>query len=170
MNFRFHLADCNDITEIMKLMNQTRDTICPKEWFVEDTEDSVRYTLSGNGFAILAMPEHSEEMAGFFIIKFPGLSDENLGNQADFSDEKLLQSAHMESTAIYPAFRGHHLQEQMAAEAEKHLVTMPYHYLFATVHPENHYSLNNMLNRGFQVIKTTKMYGGLDRAVLFKSI
>lgn len=87
MNFRFRLADCNDITEIMKLMNQTRDTICPKEWFVEDTEDSVRYTLSGNGFAILAMPEHSEEMAGFFIIKFPGLSDENLGNQADFSDE-----------------------------------------------------------------------------------
>ena len=56
MNFRFRLADCNDITEIMKLMNQTRDTICPKEWFVEDTEDSVRYTLSGNGFAILAMP------------------------------------------------------------------------------------------------------------------
>lgn len=80
MNFNFRLADDNDLSDIMELMNQTRDTICPKEWFVEDTEDSVRHILAGNGFIILAMPQHSEEMAGFFIIKFPGLSEENLGN------------------------------------------------------------------------------------------
>ncbi len=84
MNFNFRLADDNDLSDIMELMNQTRDTICPKEWFVEDTEDSVRHILAGNGFIILAMPQHSEEMAGFFIIKFPGLSEENLGNWIDF--------------------------------------------------------------------------------------
>ena len=73
MNFNFRLADDNDLSDIMELMNQTRDTICPKVWFVDDTEDSVRHSLAGNGFIILAMPQHSEEMAGFFIINFPKL-------------------------------------------------------------------------------------------------
>ena len=170
MNFNFRLADVDDLSDIMELMNQTRDTVCPKEWFVEDTEDSVRHILSGNGFIILAIPQDSEEMAGFFIIKFPGLSEENLGNWIAFSDDKLLLSAHMESTAVYPAFRGYHLQAQMAAEAEKLLIKMPYHYLFATIHPDNHYSMKNMLSRDYHVIKKAKMYGGLDRAILLKKI
>ena len=58
----------------------------------------------------------------------------------------------------------------MAAEAEKLLIKMPYHDLFATVHPDNHYSMKNMLSRDYHVIKKAKMYGGLDRAILLKKI
>lgn len=168
MEFHFRLAKIQDLAVIMKLMNETRDTIQPKEWFVEDTEDSVLHVLEGNGFVILAVSENADHIAGFFMVTFPGVSPKNLGNYMNFSDQDLLLSAHMESAAVYPAYRGHHLQAQMAAAAEDLLLKTPYRYLFATVHPDNRYSMENMLNRGFKVIKKAKIYGGLDRAILYK--
>ena len=170
MNFTFELASSKHVSEIMDLMHYAKDTVTKKEWFVDDDEPFVRSLLEGKGFIILARPENSRQLAGFFFVKFVGDAPDSLARFSDLSAEKLPYCAHMDSAAVYPEFRGHHLQAQMTAEAEKQLLQTPYRYLFATIHPDNLFSLNNMRSMGYEVINRVRIYGGLDRYVIFKEL
>lgn len=170
MNFTFELAAADHVSEIMDLMHFAKDTITQKEWFVDDDEPYVRSLLAGKGFIILARPENSSRLAGFFFVKYVGDNPDSLARFSDLTAEKLPFCAHMDSAAVYPDFRGYHLQAQMTAEAEKQLRNTPYRYLFATIHPDNLFSLNNMRSMGYEVINQVKIYGNLDRYVIFKEL
>lgn len=170
MEFRFELADNAHCLEIITLMKETKKQMEHKDWFVDDDINYLSYILEGHGFILLARPENDHTLAGFFIVKFPGLSEDNLGRHLNLTDQQLLQCAHMDSAVVHHSYRGHHLQSQMASLAEQMLHPMPYTYLLATVHPDNCYSLNSMKRCGFDVVKETLLYGGLPRAILLKEI
>ena len=87
-----------------------------------------------------------------------------------FSETNLNKSVHMDSAVVHSAYRGHHLQAQMAAVAESMLQQLPYRYLFATIHPDNKYSLQNMIACGYEIIASAKLYGGLDRVIIYKEL
>ena len=80
MKFHFQLATRKNISEIMKLMEYTRKAITPKEWFVDDTQDYMENLIAKDGFIVLAYPENISSLAGFFAVKFPKDSDDNLGH------------------------------------------------------------------------------------------
>ncbi len=170
MNFTFRLANEKDIPAIITLMSEVKANMPQKEWFVDDDEDYLQNLLDGHGFILLVYPEHTVDLAGFFMIKFPGLSDDNLGCHFNFSEEKLMQCVHMDSCVVHPNYRGYHLQSRMASRAEQHLQQLPYHYLLGTVHPDNCYSLNSVLRCGYHVVKETLLYGGLPRLIVLKEI
>ena len=173
MNFKFRLAVPDDFSTLMQLMNLTKSIVHPSEWFVCETEESLSSMISEHGFIIIAQPENpsdSNEVAGMFAIKFPGMTPDNLGRYQSFSEEQLQLCAHMESTIVHPQYRGYHLQAQMAQEAEELLEKLPYKYLFATIHPDNQYSMNNMILCGYRPVAQEKLYGGLDRIILLKEI
>ncbi|MPN33003.1 hypothetical protein SDC9_180486 [bioreactor metagenome] len=75
----------------------------------------------------------------------------------------------MDSMAVLPAYRGHKIQKQMVAAGENELAALGYRHLFCTVHPDNHYSLSNLLELGYTIIVTIRKYGGLPRHILYKS-
>ena len=173
MNFKFRLAVPDDFSTLMQLMNLTKSIVHPSEWFVCETEESLSSMISEHGFIIIAQPENpsdSNEVAGMFAIKYPGMTPDNLGRYQSFSEEQLQLCAHMESTIVHPQYRGYHLQAQMAQEAEELLEKLPYKYLFATIHPDNQYSMNNMKRCGYRPVAQAKLYGGLDRVILLKEI
>lgn len=170
MKFHFQLATRKNISEIMKLMEYTRKAITPKEWFVDDTQDYMENLIAKDGFIVLAYPENISSLAGFFAVKFPKDSDDNLGHFLNFSNHQLLQCAHMDSAIVSEQYRGNHLQAQMAAVAETLLHQLPYRYLFATVHPDNIFSLNNMISCGYEIIANTHLYGGLPRMIIYKEL
>ena len=173
MNFKFRLAVPDDFSTLMQLMNLTKSIVHPSEWFVCETEESLSSMISEHGFIIIAQPENpsnSNEVAGMFAIKFPGMPSDNLGRYQNFSEEQLELCAHMESTIVHPQYRGYHLQAQMAQEAEELLEKLPYKYLFATIHLDNQYSMNNMMRCGYRPVAQAKLYGGLDRVILLKEI
>ena len=121
MNFKFRLAVPDDFSSLMQLMNFTKSIVRPSEWFVCETEESLSSMISEHGFIIIAQPENpsdSNEVAGMFAIKFPGMASDNLGRYQNFSEEQLQLCAHMESTIVHPQYRGYHLQAQMAQRAE----------------------------------------------------
>ena len=173
MNFKFRLAVPDDFSTLMQLMNLTKSIVHPSECFVCETEESLSSMISEHGFIIIAQPENpsdSNEVAGMFAIKYPGMTPDNLGRYQSFSEEQLQLCAHMESTIVHPQYRGYHLQAQMAQEAEELLEKLPYKYLFATIHPDNQYSMNNMMRCGYRPVAQAKLYGGLDRVILLKEI
>lgn len=99
MDFTFRVAAPNDFSSLMQLMNLTKSIVHPTEWFVCETEESLSSMISEHGFVIIAQPENpsgSNEVAGMFAIKFPGMTPDNLGRYQNFSDEQLELCAHMD--------------------------------------------------------------------------
>ena len=167
MDFLIRKAGWDDVPGIMRVMETARDTVPRREWFVADEEPFVREHIEENGFVLAAQAENGE-IAGFFLIHIPGLTEKNLGRSLGLPAEELPAVAHMDSAAVLPAYRGNGLQARLLREAERRLAGGPYSIWMSTVHPDNCYSLANMLAQGYRVAATMKKYGGLDRHILIK--
>ena len=169
MDFILRQAGEADLSGIMTVMDTAARLTEPKEWFVSDDADYVEAHLeSEKGFVFIA--EDSGTVAAFFMVHFPGLSENSLGRELGFSGEELLLCAHMDSAAVLPEYRGHKLQARLCALAEEELKKRGYRYLLCTVHPDNRFSLENMQQSGYEIKKTMLKYGGLKRHILLKSL
>lgn len=81
------------------------------------------------------------------------------------------QTVYMDSAVVSPEFQGNHLQSRMLQNAEAQLKHQFQHCLcLTTVHPDNRFSLNNMLKNGYEIQLTATLYGGLPRYVLLKEL
>lgn len=168
--FEFSLAQMKDIPNILTLMTTVKKAMPQKEWFVDDNEEYLYHLLHGHGFILLAREEQTTHLAAFFMVKYPGISEDNLGHHLNFSEEELQQCVHMDSCVVHPDFRGYHLQSRMASLAEQQIPQQSYRYLLATIHPDNYYSLNNMLRCGYHMVKEAYLYGGLPRVIIMKEL
>lgn len=173
ITFEFVKASLESLPGMLDLLRLICETMENPEWFKAGEEDFFRSCLEESGFTIAARPvigTEPEVLAGFFSVHFPGLGDHNMGRYLGMPDDGLLKVVHMDTAVVAPAYRGHHLQARMLDAAEEHLSHLPYRYLMATVHPDNHYSLQNMQSRGYRIVDTRNMYGGVVRHVLLKEI
>lgn len=182
MDFIIRKATYEDIPAIMQVMEEVQKVIEHPEWFCSDSREYMMEHIENHGFTIVAEAESEPKsapvsnttgcpLAGFFLIKYPGLTEENLGWLLDFNEGKLRKTVHMDMAAVHPGYQGNCLQNRMLKKAEEILSeSTAFSYLMATVHPDNQYSLNNMLKNGYQIVKTTELYGGLPRHVLLKTL
>lgn len=168
MDFIIRKAAPEDVEQIMVIMEEAKASSVHPEWFVADTEDYVREHLDGTGFVVVAESDDGN-IAGFFLVKKPE-PEENLGTFLDFSEQQLAQVVIMDSAAVRSEYRGNNLQSRMLKEAEGLLEKSGFCRLMCTVHPENRFSLNNMQKNGYEIQKTVRCYGGLERHILMKEI
>lgn len=75
----------------------------------------------------------------------------------------------MDSAAVYPEYRGQGLQKRLLEEAEKEIRRAGKRILLCTVHPDNPYSLQNVLKQGYTIQKRAEKYGSV-RYILRKDI
>ncbi|MCD8023161.1 MAG: GNAT family N-acetyltransferase [Lachnospiraceae bacterium] len=120
------------------------------------------------GLAYKALEAKSGTLAGIFTVAFPGDSPKSLGWDIGFDAARCRQTAHMDTAAVLPKYRGHQLQYHLMQTAEQELRRMGFRYLAATVYPKNHASKNTMLRQGYQVMITKEKYGGHLRDVMLK--
>lgn len=171
MEFQIKKAAPEQYETVISLIQNVHDTMSQKEWFVVDNADYTEKILTeGIGTAYIAVCQDNNEIAGVFITVIPGNSPDNLGRDAGLCEHELIKVVHMDSVAVLPAYRGHHLHQKMVLAAEKDLAASKYRYLCCTIHPENKYSMNNARLLGYKVVKTCEKYGGYLRAVLIKEI
>lgn len=171
MTFTITPATPPDYPSIARLIQTVWQALDQKSWFAADNDDYTLHMLeSGQGLAFKAVDEASQTLAGIFMLVFPGLSEENLGRDINLSETDLLKVAHMDSVAVLPQYRGHGLQNKLMQAAEAEARQRGYRYLMCTVHPDNHYSKNNVLKQGYHVIATKEKYGGYTRNILLKEI
>ena len=76
----------------------------------------------------------------------------------------------MDTAAVAPLYRGHHLQDRMMEVCEEEMKKRGMRYLLATVHPGNPYSLSNVQKRGYGIRATKEKYGRSLRHILCKEI
>lgn len=64
---------------------------------------------------------------------------------------------------------GNSLQYQMLQELDKYCLSLGYKYAISTVHPDNTYSINNLLKDNFKLISTKEFTRGI-RNIYLKNI
>ena len=157
--------DTESFIELMALVRQNMDH---KEWLFLDSPDEVRDMMK-DGTMSLWLAVDGEKIAGAFDVLYPRLEAYNYGYTIGLKTEELLQVVNMDTAVVHPDYRGLGLQTRLMRSAEEELAGMGKHILMCSVHPENLYSLHNVLSQGYTICKTVPMYGSV-RHILRKNI
>lgn len=140
------------------LLREVRETMPQKEWFYLDPPEEVRRMMA-EGTMELWVAMDGSRLAGSFDIMIPGLDEYNYGYDLGFSQEELLRVIHMDTAAVHPDYRGLGLQRKLMQAAEVEIRSRGEHILLCTVHPENEFSLNNIMKQGYAIQNELSKYG-----------
>ena len=168
MSIEIRRGDVNDLEAFIRLLYEVRDAMPNKECFFLDPPEDIREMMV-NGSMKLWVAMDGDCLAGAFDILIPGLSENNYGYDLGFTEEELLRVVNMDSAAVHPDYRGQGLQKRLMQEAEKYIRAAGNRILLCTVHPDNLFSLNNVLNQGYVIIMKKEKYGSV-RYLLRKDI
>lgn len=168
MDIEIRKGNMEDIERFIRLIYDVRDSMPQKEWFYVDPADEIREMMA-NGTMKLWVAMDGDRLAGAFDIVIPGRNEINYGYDLGFSDEELLCVINMDTAAVHPDYRGLGLQKKLMQEAEKEIRGEGKRILLCTVHPENQFSLRNVLNQGYIIQLKKEKYGSV-RYVLRKDI
>lgn len=156
----------DDLEGVIQLLRQVKEAMDNPQWFYLDSPEEVR-EMFADGTMDLWVAVDGERLAGAFDALYPGLQSFNYGYAVGMAQEDLLKVVNMDTAAVHPDYRGQGLQRRLMACAEKELASGGEHILMCTVHPDNCYSLQNVLSQGYQIVSTRPMYGSV-RHVLKK--
>lgn len=168
MELTIRKGTLSDTEAFLSLLEDVRQGMDQPEWFYLDPPEYVRQQLrSGRMQLWVAMDEN--KLAGALSVLILGEDPENYGWDLGFSREELLQSVNMDSAAVYPRYRGLGLQGKLLEQAERELKAAEKHILLCTVHPDNRFSLENVLKQGYRIRKRYEKYDSV-RYLLRKDI
>ena len=168
MNLEFRKGTMQDTERLISFLEEVKAEMAQKDWFYLDPPEVVR-TMMEDGTMELWVAEENNRFAAIFDVLYPGLESYNYGYDLRLAEAELLQVVHMDTSAVHRDYRGLGLQAKMIRNAEEELSGKGHRILLSTVHPENRFSLNNLLSLGYAVQKRVKKYGS-ERFVLRKDI
>lgn len=171
MNFTIERAMSSDYPIFADMIQSVWKHMEHPEWFAADNADYLSRTLlPGHGIGYKAIEKDAGTVAGIFLVALPGLDESNMGYDIHLPEESLPLVAHMDSVAILPQYRGHHLQYRMMQKAEADLRSLGMRYLLCTVHPDNHYSRDNIIKQGYAFVLQKMKYNGAIRDIFLKQL
>lgn len=168
MAIEIHKGSHANTEDFIRLLRDVRESMEHKEWFYLDSPEDVREMMA-NGTMELWVAMDGQRLAAALDILRPGLEDYNYGYDLKFSQEELMQVVNMDSAAVAPEYRGLGLQRKLIQIAEDQLREEGNHILLCTVHPENRFSLQNVLKQGYMIQRELPKYGSV-RYILRKDI
>lgn len=173
MEFRIEKTDFEDISEVIRIIMEVRDQLPDgqKAWFAVDDEAYTREVLTnGCGRGYKAVECGSGKIAGIFTAIIPGAEAFNLGLDIGLPEADLLSVVHMDTAAVLPQYRGYGLQGRLMKYVEEDFKLSGFKCLCCTAHPDNRFSVNNILAQGYEIMLTKEKYGGLLRHIFMKRL
>ncbi|MBP1966810.1 GNAT family N-acetyltransferase [Paenibacillus aceris] len=111
-----------------------------------------------------------DALVAYTVIAFPGFSASNLGREFGVPEAELPRVASLEGTIVHESVRGQGLQRRFHAWREQRAREKDMLYLYATVHPDNAVSRQNLEAAGLTLQFSRPMYGGLPRHCFAKKL
>ncbi len=168
MELMIRKGTVEDIENVIQLFQIIREEMEHKEWFYLDPPEDIREMMK-NGTMQLWVAMDRERIIGAFDLLIPGMEPYNYGYDLNFSQDELRKAVNMDTAAVHPDYRGMGLQRKLVRMGETSLAGTGHRILLCTVHPENRFSLQNVLKQGYEIQKETAMYGSV-RYILRKDI
>ena len=168
MCLKFRKGTIEDTEHLIRFLEEVRAGMSRKDWFYLDPPEVVRAMMT-KGIMELWVAEDGNRMAAIFDVLYPGLESYNYGYDLGLPEEDLRKVIHMDTSAVHSDYRGRGLQAKMIRGAEEELSGKGHRILLCTAHPENRFSLNNLLSLGYVIQKEAEKYGS-RRYILRKDI
>ena len=157
-----------DTEDFIMLLDSVRQGMEHPEWFYLDPPEYVRQQME-NGTMQLWVAMDKEKLAGALSALILGEDPNNYGFDLGLSREDRALAVNMDSAAVYPQYRGQGIQAKLLEQAEAELKRSGKGILLCTVHPDNHFSLSNVLKQGYRIQRKLEKYGSV-RYLLRKDI
>lgn len=165
MNIQIRKIAMEELNKYLEFSHIVKDMMTEDDWFFLDPDEEVREMMARDAVGVW-LAEDGQRIAAAFCIVYPGMEEFNIGYDLGFSEEELKRVVHMDTAAVHPDYRGRGLQNRMMAHAEQELGGR---ILLCTIHPDNCYSLNNVLKLGYTIEKKTQRYDSV-RYILRKDL
>ena len=167
--YRIELLSIKDLEEVISLQNYVVSTLERKEIFFPDTYDNL-YDAMIEGAIILGVYNSQNKLICYRYVKFPKLNRDNLGYDLNLPLEELIHVCNLESTVVYPDYRGNHLQyltlealiPLIKEEGAKHMI--------CTISPFNMFSVDNIMKHGLKVKLLKRKYATKDNDGIWRYI
>ena len=165
MEIRIRKIGMDELHKYLEFSHMVKEMMPQDDWFFLDPDEEVREMMEHDRVGVW-LAEDGDRIAAVFCVVYPELRPFNLGYDLAFSEADLKRVVHMDTAAVHPDYRGQGLQHRMMHHAEQELGGK---ILMCTIHPDNRYSLNNVLKQGYTIEKKTEKYGSI-RYILRKDL
>ena len=165
MDIQIRKIGIDEVDKYLEFLHEVKAMMEQDEWFFLDPDEEVYEMMERDAMGIW-LAEDGARIAAVFCVVYPGLRPFNLGYDLEFSEPELERVVHMDTAAVHPDYRGLGLQHRMMLHAERELGGK---ILMCTIHPDNRYSLNNVLKLGYSIEKKTERYDSV-RYILRKDL
>ncbi len=155
-----------NLSELMELQDRLHQGLEQSRFLCKVEREQMQYMLSGGGYG-LGLTENGK-IVGAWLLYYPFDRQDSLASAVDLPPEL---TAHFELAMLDGAYRGRGLHGRMTGRLIEHAQAEGrFAGLAATVHPQNAPSLKGFLANGFAVVGERKMYGGMERLILFRAL
>ena len=110
------------------------------------------------------------KLVGFTMMIANRVSYRNYGTYVGYPEEGQRECVSMEISLVDDAFRGFGLQKLFVAIREEEARKAGATESLVTIAPGNKYSLNNLIDTGYDIIETRPLYEGAVRHILSKKL
>lgn len=151
-----------DINEYISFREYVKSYMEHPEWLGDFSKEEIIYMLNNNS-KIWVYYKDNEPVCSMMFIPADEKSLRKF--EIDLDYHKVADYGPM---MVSPKYLGNHLQYQMLKEIDKYSLDNNYSYAAATIHPDNIYSINNIIKDDFKLITQKTFTRGLRNIYLKK--
>ncbi len=157
------IVNDRDIDEYIVFRELVTNKMKRPEWLGDFSRDDLEFMLN-HGSVIWVYYGNLEPVCSMMYIPCDKRTIEELGWKMDY-----LEMVDYGPMFVNPKYVGHGLQKRMLEEMERFAIRKGMRFAIAMVHPDNGYSINNLVGGGF-VFKEKREYARGMRNIYMKCL
>ena len=152
-----------NLDEYIKFRELVKDNMNNPEWLGDFTKEELEEMLKNNS-KIWVYYINNEPVCSMMII--PSTKKSLNKFEVDLDEKIVIDYGPM---FVNPKYVGNHLQYQMLKYLDNYCLNKGYKYVIGTIHPDNIYSINNLVKDDF-ILKGTKEFKRGIRNIYIKEL
>lgn len=164
---QIRMATNADVDSIYKLMQDAVGSY-NKDYYTLTGRDYFEEMIDLCGITLIA--EDKGKVVAYAMLAFSVEYDRNKILALGIPESELGLVAALDACVVLESARGNRLQERFILKRELIAREEGKKHLYVSVHPDNSYSLNNMLKQGFEIRLESTNNSGKPRYYLYKSL
>jgi len=151
-----------DLDEYIEFRELVKDNMEYPEWLGDFSKDDLVNLINSNSIIWIYYLD-KEPVCSMMLI--PSTEKDLNKFEIDLNYKEVVDYGPM---FVNPKYIGNKLQYQMLKELDKYCIELGYKYAASTIHPDNIYSINNLVRDDFELIGTKEFTRGIRNIYLKK--
>ena len=158
-----YVNDKIDVDKYIEYRENVKKEMKEPDWLGDFSKDDILYMLDNNS-KIWMYFKDEEFICSMMLIPSTKKDLDKFGIDLDFNE--VVDYGPM---FVNPKYVGNSLQYQMLKELDEYSSNKGYKYAISTVHPNNIYSINNLIRDGFELVGNRIFTRG-ERNIYYKKL